>query len=390
MKMHRLIPVLSVASLACGAIITDACADEISVGPAAVQPQAWGAAAAVTFAYDDATVKPMPLPKLAKAPVLSKIKSINQLSGPAGFSPGNTGTGVQTPVDLGASNVSAQDFASSAEVSPQEYGTALHPFTTSRVDIANTNWVSSHYPFSATGKLYFKQGAASYVCSASLVKKGIILTAAHCVSAFGGAYYTNFQYVPARYGTKAPFGVWNAGTPRTVAAYHNGTDSCAAAGVVCKNDVAVLTVVAQGGVYPGTATGWYGYNYGGFGFTSNGDAIINQLGYPVSHDGGLRMQRTDSIGFISSTMSNNTIWGSRQTGGSSGGPELVNLGDKAVVLGGGVTKGSEATPNTVVGVTSWGYNDQKIKQQGASPFLSTNVHALVTAACKATPAACQP
>jgi len=101
------------------------------------------------------------------------------------------------------------------------------------------------------------------------------------------------------------------------------------------------------------------------------------------------MQRTDSTGFVSSTNSNNTVWGSRQTGGSSGGPELVNLGTKAV-LSGGVSFGTYNTSNIVVGVTSWGYTDQAVKQQGASPFLSTNITTLVNQACASIPAACAP
>jgi hypothetical protein len=84
---------------------------------------------------------------------------------------------------------------------------------------------------------------------------------------------------------------------------------------------------------------------------------------------------------------NNTIWGSRQTGGSSGGPELVNLGVIAD-LGESISVGDDSGSNIVVGVTSWGYTDQAVKQQGASPFLSTNVKALVDMACAAYPKAC--
>jgi len=97
------------------------------------------------------------------------------------------------------------------------------------------------------------------------------------------------------------------------------------------------------------------------------------------------MQRTDSQGFVSSTMSGNTVWGSRQTGGSSGGPELVNLGKAATLSG--VSYGVYPSYNIVVGVTSWGYTNLAVKQQGASPFLSTNIPVLVTAGCAAPYAA---
>jgi hypothetical protein len=133
--------------------------------------------------------------------------------------------------------------------------------------------------------------------------------------------------------------------------------------------------------------GWFGYGWNGWGFTPSSLAQISQLGYPVSHDYGLLMQRTDSQGSVSSAYSNNTIWGSRQTGGSSGGPEVANLGAAAVLNG--TTYGTNPGYNRVVGVTSWGYTDSTVKQQGASPFTSNNIVQLVNAACAAYPANCQ-
>ena len=194
------------------------------------------------------------------------------------------------------------------------------------------------------------------------------------------------------YNTTKPYGTWAVTKVYVKASYLNGTDPCysGAPGVVCQNDVAVLVITPQSGVYPGTKTGWFSYGYNGYGFNSQNPpiALINQLGYPVSHDSGLIMQRTDSMGYVDSTFANNTIWGSRQTGGSSGGPELVNLGIRGT-LSGGVLSGSESGANTVVGVTSWGYTNQAVKQQGASPFLNTNVKAFVDAACAAYANACK-
>ena len=73
-------------------------------------------------------------------------------------------------------------------------------------------------------------------------------------------------------------------------------------------------------------------------------------------------------------------------GGASGGPWLVNFGLRPVLTS--TTDGTTPNPNTVVGVTSWGYDDPSIKQQGASPFTSGNIVPLVTAVCTAVPAAC--
>ena len=98
------------------------------------------------------------------------------------------------------------------------------------------------------------------------------------------------------------------------------------------------------------------------------------------------MQRTDSQGNVDATMANNTVWGSRQTGGSSGGPELVNLGIVASLNGTSV--GTDGDSNIVVGVTSWGSTNTNVKRQGASPFTSDNVLLLYNDACGDFPKAC--
>lgn len=354
---------------------------------------------------DYANARAMPLPQ-ASIDVSSHDLATEEAVGSFG-SPGSvkgaTGNGKQTPVRLVPKeqlNLNSLEMEETLDlglggVAPSEYGTGNLPFTTSRVDLSS-NTVSKLYPYRPAGKLFFKKGSSDFICSASLIKRGIAVTAAHCVSDFGkNQFFTSFSFVPAYYDGVAPYGAWSVTKVHVMTSYFNGTDSCAsgAKGVVCKNDIAVLQLTPKNGAYPGTQTGWYGYGWNGYGFTGSGFtagviALINQLGYPASHDGGQRMQRTDSEGYVSGSGNvNNTIWGSRQTGGSSGGPELVNLGVEAA-LSGGVTLGSEAGFNRVIGVTSWGYTNQAIKLQGASPFLSTNIVPLMSAACASSNPRC--
>jgi len=338
---------------------------------------------------DIANAKPLPLPQAnVPTPDINDRGFTSQATGTPGFEPGSPGNGIETPVKIPFnSDVTNQLLLDGGDIEPQEYGTQEFPFTTMRVDTNNNNAISKTYPFSAAGKLYFKIGTASYICSASLIKRGVIVTAAHCVSEFGkNKIYSGFQFVPAHYAVGstivAPYGIWTAATVYVKTSYLNGSDPChsSSPGVVCQNDVAVIRLSPKTGAFPGTSTGWFGYGYGGSGFTPTGKlALINQLGYPKSHDQGLLMQRTDAQGFTYQTYVNNTIWGSRMTGGSSGGPELVNLGIRPVLVG--TTFGSGASPNMVIGVTSWGPTSTSPKYQGASPFLSTNIGALVTAAC---------
>lgn len=339
---------------------------------------------AATSVGDIVNAKPMPLPQVNFAPLgPADGEKAPPRSGKPGASPGSPGNGKTSPVTIPAESTD-EDMG----VEPQEFGTSNHPFTTARVDTAANN-VSKTYPYRASGKLYFRDGALQYVCSATLIKRGIVVTAAHCVSAYGKKrFYTNFQFVPAKYNTLAPYGTWNGGSVYVMSAYYNGTDVCApgATGVVCQNDMAVISMVPQAGAYPGTKTGWMGYGWDGYGFTPTNRALINQLGYPVSHDAGNIMQRTDSEGFVSTSMAGNTVWGSRQTGGSSGGPEVVNLGIRGSLT---TTVGSEGDPNIVVGATSWGYVSAAIKQQGASAFKASNIVTLVNTICAANAAACR-
>ena len=334
---------------------------------------------AATSLADIANAKPMPLPQANMRPLGPDGDAETVPRGKTGFSPGKEGNGQLAPVAVPEENVDDDG------TEPEEFGTSNHPYSTARVNTKKNN-VQKTYPYSASGKLYFNDGGLSYVCSGSLIKRGVVVTAAHCVSDYGKQrFYTNFQFVPAKFAKLAPFGTWNGGQVTIMSAYYNGTDSCAQTGVICENDIAVISMVPQAGAFPGTKTGWLGYGWDGYGFTPNNLALINQLGYPVSHDKGNVMHRTDSQGFIDGSLAGNTVWGSRQTGGSSGGPEVVNLGMRGKLT---TPVGSEDMPNIIVGVTSWQYIDRTIKQLGASPFKASNIVSLVNAICAGGNAAC--
>lgn len=345
-------------------------------------------------AIDYQHAKAKPLPKALTAAPDPSVSGVSvQNTGTPGFVPGHRGTGVES-LEVWTPPMTTEGISSqaSAIIEPQEFGTSNQPYTTSRVDLFN-NIPSKYYPYRAVGKIYFSEPGGTYVCSGSLIDRGLIVTAAHCVADFGtGNFYTGWQFMPGLSGSKKAYGTWYVQQAWVMSSYLDGTDSCYQPGVICKNDVAVLVVAPRGRSFPGTKTGWFGYGWNNYGFSAANAALINQLGYPVSHDGGYMMQRTDSPGFVNSTFSNNTIWGSRQTGGSSGGPELVNLGLPAYLSG--TDYGSAAEYNIVVGVTSWGYNDSTVKQQGASPFTysstdpTSNNMSLIDAACGAHPEAC--
>lgn len=281
-------------------------------------------------------------------------------------------------------------------VTSQGFGTANHPFTTKRA-VPNTGALTSikQFPYSASGKLWMQFGGSTYVCSASVIEKGILVTAAHCVWNYGVGPADSVWFEPARHVGQTPFGVWTAVNFAVPTVYATGTDVCTAPGIVCENDLAVVILApnSSGQYVKAVVKGEYnwrsdGYGYVGFKGAQSGQ--ITEMGYPVAFDGGYRMIRTDSLGYWATP--SNVIIGTDQTGGSSGGPWIVNFGMKPVSTS---TPPSENLSNTVMATTSWGYVDPAVKVQGASRFAknttftaTSNIQALMDWACATYPTHC--
>lgn len=313
------------------------------------------------------------------------------------ISEGNTGSGELLPATVPASSM-----ASSTGVAPMEYDTnTKHPYTTSKVDAYGAR-LSKKYPNRVTGKLFFKIGSSTYVCSAASIKPGVVVTAAHCVyDTANNSWYSDFEFIPAYYlktgatRAAAPYGKYGWQNVRINMDYVN-----LPAWQVSDADVAFIVTpkkkhpVTGVKYFAGERTGWYGTSYGSatsrYSFVNDGSntiGLVRQMGYPVSHDSGGQMQQNDSQGFISAGMENNTVIGSRMTGGSSGGPWLVNYGQLAT-LGSGTTVGTSSIRNVVMGTTSWGYTSDAYKQQGASPFTTHTFGDPLALVCDAYPENC--
>jgi len=340
---------------------------------------------------DFINAKALPLPAVALRSelqahydLMDALQGRRQPAVSAGFVPGAEGHGRMSPVNLGAP---ARTAADADEISPQDFGTTNHPFTTARADLDGTT-TSNVYPYRASGKLFFNIGNDTYICSASLIRRGVAVTAAHCAASFGkNQFHSNWAFVPAYSNGFAPYGVWSVKSVYLLTSYLDGSDACSTAGITCQDDVALLLLApSAAGDYAGSATGWYGYGYDGFGFSGSGLTQITQIGYPACLDSGTLMERNDSYGYVSTTNANNTMIGSLMCGGSSGGPWLVNFGVAPVMNA--TAPGAAANSNFVIGVSSWGFTDTQPKEMGASPFTSANIVTLVNAACAAAPAAC--
>jgi V8-like Glu-specific endopeptidase len=319
----------------------------------------------------------------AQQDMINNLVNRHQASAPAasGHESGAEGDGKENPV-----NLVAPALAPETTIEPQDFGALDHPFTTAKADL-QPNATNSNWPYRASGRLFFKIGSDTYVCSASLIKRGVIVTAAHCVVAFGqNQFYSNWHFVPGYRNGHAPYGVWAGSSAFILSSYLTGA-SGECLGAICQDDIGVITLAPHTTGYPGTSTGWYGYGWNGWGFTANALTQITQIGYPVGLDNGMLMERNDSYGYTSPSNLNNTIIGSNMNGGSSGGPWINNFGLMPTLTG--ETSGPYPTSNMVVGVTSWGYSGSLQKEMGASPFLSTNIVSLINAACAGTSTRCK-
>ena len=370
-------------SLAFAALASVATAQVRNLGDVTTLTAPTGPAANMDYA--NAKAMDLPQNQTFMDPVQAQVTALLTPSsfGAAGKSDGSQGSGDESPVSLGTPVVAGVDNGGGG-FSSQEFGTSGQSFSTARADLSGLTTTNS-YPYRAAGKLFFSDGARNFVCSASLIKRGVVVTAAHCVAQYGARrFFSNWRFVPAYRNGIAPFNTWTVRTAWVKTTYFNGTDGCIS-GVVCPNDVAVLTLNTIGGRYAGAATGWLGYGWNGYGFSGN-TTHISQLGYPVCLDNGLLMERNDSGGFVSASLRSNTVIGSLMCGGSSGGPWALNLGVRPSLTG--TASGTAANTNIVVGVTSWGYINGAVKQQGGSPFTTNNIVPLVNSACGAVPGAC--
>lgn len=235
-------------------------------------------------------------------------------------------------------------------------GTFRQEFSSSRLVPVTADLT---YPYRAVGKLFFTiPGQGDFVCSASVLRPRVLVTAGHCVhSGSNGTrgFYTNWKFVPAFRDGTAPLQTWNANFVVTTSTWANG-------GGVVPNaaDYAMLQLEDRNfdGVFRriGTITGYFGYQT-----LSLNPNHAHLLGYPCNLDSCQKMHQVTAQS-ARATTPNNVEYGSDMRGGSSGGPWVQNFGEYSVGQVGGLNSGL----NRIVGVTSYGYVSTDPKAQGAS------------------------
>ena len=270
--------------------------------------------------------------------------------------------------------VSSQNLVAEGDIEGYAVGTAGRHFTSTRTFPNNSD---TTYPTRTVGKLYFRDPATNlnYVCSGSMIKKGVVLTSGHCIHNGKNHFYTNFVFRPGLRGGVYPYGTWsNWVQGRTTTAWVTGGGSVPNTG-----DWATIVFGPNAsGQRIGDYTGWLGYQ----------SAICSgrhqtTLGYPVNLDSGLQMHRSDSQANSYGSL-NNCTWGTDMTGGSSGGPVALNFQQTYTNSS---SLPSENDSNRVVATVSWGYTNAAVKVQGGS-IVDGVFGTLITNTCTANPTAC--
>ncbi|MCI5146002.1 MAG: hypothetical protein D3923_10845, partial [Candidatus Electrothrix sp. AR3] len=143
------------------------------------------------------------------------------------------------------------------------------PYTTTRVQdgkgpalgARKSNRLSTTYPYRTVGKLNFSVG----YCSARLIRKSVIVTAAHCIQSFGSgdSIFSDFIFIPGHYGAKGatgrqirPYGKWKWAALVRPSSWAEGTDI--GSGSARDNDLAVIALKKKNGKFLGQRIGYLG------------------------------------------------------------------------------------------------------------------------------------
>lgn len=195
-----------------------------------------------------------------------------------------------------------------------------YPAPFSRFEVFNPYTM---YPYRTVGKLFFKRGTRSFVCSAASIGGDAIWTAGHCLHAGNNAasgWSTNVVFVPAYKDGAAPYGQWQAKQLWVRTAWYKDGNPKG----LCQ-DMGGATLHRRNNRKISQTVGWLGFAYGGTKYRH-----WNQLGYPAGapFNGQRLITSQSSYAYDGSVgCSPNPVGvGSDLTGGSSGGPWIWKFG----------------------------------------------------------------
>ena len=199
------------------------------------------------------------------------------------------------------------------------------------------------YPYRTVGKLFFSDGTFNFVCSASSIGNHAVWTAGHCVHSGGpsGSFFQDFMYIPGYKDGQplVPVAVWDSWfTAVTVSGWGASSNLAFDHGGVVFNPTTV-------GGHKVSVVGTLG-----FGANLPDDQHWTQFGYPAAapFNGGRMIICAASRSTSDTSFDPNprpVAHGCDQTGGSSGGPWVLDFnqgtgGGSGGASGGGILNGN--------------------------------------------------
>jgi V8-like Glu-specific endopeptidase len=285
---------------------------------------------------------------------------------------------------------------------PSANGTQNLPFTVAR---AHPNPFTVYDPeYLPVGRLVIDYGTKAGLCTATLIRPSVVLTAAHCLEPFGtggkGAAKA-VEFTPGLWSgapKASPYGTFKGSVFVVPKPWTLGTDTADVNGSR-NNDVALVVLQKKDGKRAGDLAGTIKVGFNGAGFVprwSQKIAQVTVLGYPSNLDGGNRMIRLDAPAAVNAwSNAINYQFGSNMGGGASGGPIIINFGAPPTLTGTAEYGEPAQAQQMVVGVyqATWpgksshegrgtylGIN-KEVPNLSYGPYLGGNIGALLQKAC---------
>ncbi len=172
-------------------------------------------------------------------------------------------------------------------------------------------------PYRTIGKVFFTSGGLNYVCSGSSAGNHAVLTAGHCVSNGAGRYHTNWRFAPRYLNGSTQDGLWTAYRLGTFTAWHTAGNLCRDVGFAAVGNIGGLTLAQRVGSL-------------GFAWNQSTNQAWNIFGYPAAapYNGQYMVQtraNTSRIDSPNGCTPYTVGTGTNQTGGTSGGPRIINF-----------------------------------------------------------------
>jgi V8-like Glu-specific endopeptidase len=201
---------------------------------------------------------------------------------------------------------------------------------------SGASWNNGGLALTATGKVFFSQGAGNYVCSGALVDDGlvdrsIVLTAGHCVYDAATGYATNWMFIP-NFDTNPtqsceirPAGCWYASNLVARAEFVNAGGFN---GQAIQHDWA-FAVIYPGGLNRSILPDTTPVAQNSFNLNITGFSAIKQTSYAFGYPAATPYSGNDLVFAFGPIIVDNNYqtWGmaSKMTGGASGGPWFSNF-----------------------------------------------------------------